>query len=618
MMKDLFLSECRRFMNAALSVAGVHLLLQLFVNRKTDLLQSRWELHVVVLAVYMLAGLGFALYQFGSYRQPGRWVWLLHRPLPPSAIFGAIGLAAVALILFAVGLPALLGVVGNDVLSSRTVDARHYLLVLYLVVLTLCAWLAGGYVILNRSRSAIVILVVPFLLMGHLASGLALLLPAVLCLALLAFTASGAFKPDRMAPPVGAAIMAATAAPLMLGFYFVLLWGSSVMYQNVQIATGTHPLNMDTPPPGGFTESTRAEGRDLLLAGLAASADPRAPQWRRQLPLLDIANFEPAGTRFPVRHQVSNLDTLQWVDARRHIEWTFSHDTMRFHGRDTLTSQARGTLGLKGIGDMHPFPAVPVLPEEAYILTPQNLYAFDSESGAVRPLIALRAPETLARTPKQVGPRLYVITNHRLIAYQRPEEHGTGMLEEAYSVPLPAPFSDLDRIDIAGLLDGSLVSFSFGRAMIDGGGDSVQTIVLVDAAGRSSVVARRQLGHEFSALFEHHAWLVSPVLHAVHALPDALLEQGHILDRGKRSAAIQLSYPRPPEVWIAAALLSLLSAAGAWLRLRRSNLAPLRKAAWIASCLLLGLPSLLCLMVLHARPPRAMTSQAPRAATAAA
>ena len=60
-MKDLFLSECRRFRNAALIFAGVHLLLQLFVHRMTDLLQSRWELHIVVLAVYMLAGLGFAL-----------------------------------------------------------------------------------------------------------------------------------------------------------------------------------------------------------------------------------------------------------------------------------------------------------------------------------------------------------------------------------------------------------------------------------------------------------------------------------------------------------------------------------------------------------------------------
>lgn len=617
-MKDLFLSECRRFKNAALIFAGVHLVLQLFVHRMTDLLQSRWELHMLALAVYMLAGLAFALYQFGSYRQPGRWIWLLHRPMAPRAIFCAIGLAASALILFAVGLPALIAVVGNDLLSARTVDVRHYVLVLHLVILTLSAWLAGSYVILNRSRSAVVILLVPFLLMAHLASGFVMLLPGALCVALLAFTASGAFKPDRMTPPANPAMTVATAVPLMFGFYFVLLWGGSVMYQNVQIGLGTHPLNMPTPPAGGFTESTRAEGRDLLLAGLAYSTDPRAPQWRRQVPLLDVANFEASGSKFPVRHQASNLDTLQWVDGKRHIEWTFSHDTMRFHGRDTFTSQESGTLGLRGIGDTQPFPAVPVLQEEGYILTPQNLYAYDSESGAVRPLIALRAPETLARTPKLVGERLYVITNHRLIAYQRPDEDDTGMLKEAYSVPLPGHFSDLDRIDIAGLLDGSLVSFSLGRDMIQGAGESAQTIVLVDTAGHASVVAKRQLAHDFAPVFEHHAWLISPLLHAVHALPRVLLDEGQILDRGHTNAAIELRYPRPLSVWIAAAALSLLSALGAWFWLRRSRLAPSAKAAWIASCILLGPPSLLCLMVLHARPPQARANEAPQAAAAAA
>lgn len=105
-----------------------------------------------------------------------------------------------------------------------------------------------------------------------------------------------------------------------------------------------------------------------------------------------------------MRHQSSNLDTLQWVDGKRRIEWTFSHDTMRFHGRDTFTSQERGTLGLRGIGDNRPFPAVPVLPDGDYILTPQNLYQFDAGSGAIRELISLRPPETLARTPLLLGP----------------------------------------------------------------------------------------------------------------------------------------------------------------------------------------------------------------------
>ncbi|HEX9173683.1 MAG TPA: hypothetical protein VF861_13565, partial [Telluria sp.] len=186
-MRDLFFSECRRFRNAALIFAAAHLVLQLFVNRLFDLLQLRYEPHLIALAVYMLAALAFAMVQFGTYRQPSRWLWLLHRPMERLAIFGAIAAASGALIVFAVGLPALLTVLCTDWLSTRVVDVRHYLLVLELVLLTMTAWLAGSYVILSARRSAIVVLLLPLLLMGHLASGYVMLAPGALCLALLAY-----------------------------------------------------------------------------------------------------------------------------------------------------------------------------------------------------------------------------------------------------------------------------------------------------------------------------------------------------------------------------------------------------------------------------------------------
>ncbi|MGZ9027244.1 MAG: hypothetical protein ACXW2U_08235 [Telluria sp.] len=613
MMKDLFIGECRRFRNAALIFAASHLVLQLFVSRMRDLLQDRWEMHVLVLSVYMIAGLGFALYQYGSYRQPGRWLWLLHRPMAPRAIFAATGMAAACLILFAVGLPALLTVIGADLLTARTVDTRHYLLVVQLVVLTLCAWLAGTYVILNRSRSAFVVMFVPLLLLGHQASAWVMLLPAAVCVALLAAIVSVAFKPDRMAPPSHPAALAAAAAPLMLGFYLALVWGSSLMFQNVQILAGVHPLNTPAPPAGGFTESTRAEGRDLILAGLAHASGPEAGALRRQVALLDVANFEPEGHEYPVRHQASNIDTLQWSDPKRRIDWTFSHDTMRFHGQDMYTGQARGTFGVKGFGGTQPFPAVPVMPGAGHIMTPQHLYQHDEDTGEMRHLIALRAPETVTGKPKQVGQLLYIITNHRLVAYHRPLDNDTGMLREAWSTALPGPFSDLDRIDIAQLLDKSLVSFSYGRAMLDGAGDSAQTIMLVDAAGKASVIARRQLSHDFPQLFEHHGWLVSPVLYAVRALPDVLFDKGYVADAGQAHGKSPW-HPRPAGVWAAAVLLSLLSAAGAWYWLRGAKDSPRRKAAWIAASLLLGPASLLSLMVLQARPPQARAIEAPQAA----
>jgi hypothetical protein len=610
-MKDLYLSELRRFRNAALIFAAVHLILQLFINRIMDVPQQRWERHMLMLAPYFLSGLGFALFQFGSYRQPSRWLWLLHRPLPRVAIFGAIALASVTLILFAVGLPALLVLGCTDWLTERTVDARHYLMLLHVVLITIIAWLAGAIVVLNRSKSAIVILVLPALMLGHLASAGVMLVPALLCMALLGFVAYCSFKPDRAAPPESAAALVATALPLQLGFYFALLWIGSVLFQLGQIGADVHPLNRAVAPAGGFTESTRAEGPDIFLAGLAASSDPRAPQWRRQLKLLKVGAIDPLERQFPVRHQASNLDALTWYDTRRHVEWTFSHDAMRFHGRDLYTGKDSGWLGLAGLGDQRPFPAVPVLPAQSRFMTPQQLYACDEDTGRVHQLIGLKAPEVLAGPPVHIGKHAYVLTNLRLIAYEPAAEGAApAMLREAFSVPLPGPFNDLDRVAIADLLDGTLLSFNYGRHMVDGESGSAQTVMLVDAAGAAQLVGRRTLAHEFPLLFEHKDWWISPAMHTLLAVPDLLLDKGIVLDRGLQRYSNQLQRPRPLPVMLAALLAALLSAGAAWAWLRATSASPRRAAAWIAACALIGAPALLSLMLLQPRAARLVRTSA--------
>jgi hypothetical protein len=603
-MKELFLAECRRFRNAALIFAVVHLCLQLFVSRIEDVLQMEWGKQVVALALYLLSGLGFALYQLGSWRQPGRWLWLLHRPLSRSAIFGAIALASTLLILFAVGLPALLTVLAKQFLGAGAVDLRHYLLVANLVLLTVVAWLCGAFVAITGRRSAIAILVLPYLMLAHMASGFAMLLAALLCTSVLAFIVHGAFQPDRLAPPATRGALVATALPLLLGFYLALVGGGSTAYQLAQMAADVHPLNRAVAPAGGHVELSRADGRAALLAGLAGAADARAPQWRRQVPLLEVADIEPSRRQYAVRHQIGNKGQLILTDMRARIEWTFSHDAMLFRGRDLYTGAHRGWFGARGVGDQTPFAAAPALAAKG-IMTPQEFYAIDSENGKLHQLIGLRGPETLAGATRDAGGRLYVLTNQRLLAYATPADPSAGgPLKQLFSVPLPGPLSDLDRIDIATLLDGTLLSFDPGRLMVDGEGGSTQVVMFVDPAGAAQVVARRPLAHDFALLFEHKDWWPAPLLHAAFAMPNLLLDKGLVLDHGLSTDSNALQRPRPPLVLAAAMLTALLSAGAAWLWLRPVEAGRRRKAAWIVAALLLGAPAIPCLMLLQPRPVR--------------
>ena len=607
-MKELFLSELRRFRGAALIVALLHLLLQLCASRLSEPLALGWQEHTIVLLFYLLCGVGFAVYQFGTYRQPSRWIWLLHRPLPPRRIAAALALASICLIAFAIGLPLLIAVGTTDLLSARAVDLRHYLLAPLVVILCLNAWLAGAYVMLSGRLFGAVAVLLPALLMGRLAAASALLLPGLVCTCLLAVLAASAFKPERSAPPRRLPALLAAGLPLQLGFYFVLLWGGSLAFQYGQMLAGVHPLSRPVEPAGGHTELTRADGRAAFLLGMAASSDPRAAHWARQMPLLDIASASPVTRQLPLRHQVTNLTRPQWIDSKRHIAWTFSHDSMRFEGRDLHTGAARGSFGADGA--LRPFEAVPLI-DGPWFMTPQRLYRYEPVARRMTEVLTVPAPEKLTAPPKEVGNRWYVLTDRRLAVYARPDEALAQPARPLLSIPLPGRFTGLERVDIAPLLDGTLLSFNHGRKMAEGEPDARQTVIFVNDAGRAQPIADRALTHDFAAAFEHKAWWLSPVTHAVLALP-ALIENGDIGVAGRSEFADTLGQRRPPQVLAWAAAAALLSALVAWCWLRGAGVSSARRRGWTLAVLLLGPP---CLGVLALLQPRVVRAPSPASAS---
>lgn len=608
-MKELFLSECLRFRTLALIACAVHLVLLQLAARMANPLQQDWRVQSLFLAVGALAGLAFAVVQFSGYRQPSRWVWLMHRPLTRGRIFGALSLASLALLVFVITLPALLVLAGLDYYTGRTVDTRHYLIPLHLLLAGFTAWFGGAYLMLCGRRAAFVVLFVPIVLVGHLASGIALLAPALIGLASMAALAYTSFKPDRTAPPAGPG-QAVAAIPLVLGFYCLMLWGGSFGFQYGQMLFGVHPLNRAAPPAGGFTELVRADGGENLRRALAASSDPRAAHWRRQLVLLDVGKVQPEGRQHPVRGQIANLDRTQWGDGQRNIVWTFNHDRMLFEGRDMRTDAARGWFGLGGMDELRPFDSVPVMPGK-FLVTRQGLLQFDADTGRAHTLLRVGAPETLTGGLQEVGRQPFVLTNQRLIALRRPLDP-QAPLEQHYSVPLPGPFRDLARVDVARLLDGTLLSFNFGRNMSDGETASRQHVVFVDPSGRARPVVSRAIAHDFPLLFEHKDWWLSPVAKAVLDLPARLLDKGLIEDAPGTPPLV-----RPPTVIAAALAAALLSAALAAWRLRGQP--PRRRLAWSLAALVLGPPCVAALWLLAPRTvPRTDPRLTPRSLAAAA
>jgi hypothetical protein len=596
-MLEFLLAELRRFRTGAAAYCLANFVGISILQQMVDIPNGAIGLHVIMLGFYMLSGLAFAVIQFGSYRQPSRWIWLQHRPVHRARILAALVLAAAALIAMAVALPLWAALLMQEHYTRNIVDARHYAGAAYLALSALTAWLAGGYIMLHRSRWAFVIFLLPVVLTMRQATAATVLGLTVACAAILLGLVYTVFRPSRSTAD-DAAATAVAALPLQACLYVALLWSGSLLYQAGLIVTGNHPQVQEPPRVGGFTEARRFNAAEAVRAGLAGSTDGRAAVWRASIDPRATASFGPIVHQYGVRDLMTTKGMEHFADGE--TLWTFSHDRMQYRGINARTRAGQGTLGGGGPGTSGPFETTPTGHGDnrkgSWFFDAHNLYRVEGPGPRLRHVLRVEGREQLGGRVVVLGERLFVLTNHRL-AILAP---ATAAPSAASAVPLPLPFGDLDRVDAAQVADGTLVTFLYGARQADGAGAPRQVTYLVDGAGQAREVARRDLGQDYGALFAHRAWWVSPALDALVSLPDLLVDDGTVPDYGVGRFA-PLLQARPAIVSSAALVAALLAGAGAAWWTRRAGLGRSARLAWCLACLLLGIPALLSLMILQPR-----------------
>jgi hypothetical protein len=601
--KDLLLSEWRRFRRLVLVVGASHALALLFLSRATNLLQRGHDDHALMLAIYMLLGLALALLQVGSYRKPSQWLWLIHRPLPPARIFAALALSALAMLALAILVPLAAFVLATDALTTQVVDSRHYVALVHVLAFTLMAWLAGAHACVSRSRATVAVLVAPLLLALHLASVWSLLVPVLACLAWLTWIALHAFRADRTAPIARPSVLLLTALPLQLGFFLVVFQLSKVTIDVVELMSAVAPPRTVLESDPGADRLQHTFAQDFLARGLQDSRDPRAASWREQLPLLDVAGLMPDLERFPVRHQIGNVGMPRW-DETRGIEWTFGHDRMLFHGREPTTGADRGWWGTTGVDSPQPFAEIPLAG-----MTRSTLFSIDAETQRQHELVRLPAGEWFVGMPTHALDRLLVLTNRSVLAYEPDRQARSPFAPPLldWQLALPENGTRPVQVSIAELLDGWLVSFFvYAGPEFDGFEGLVphwQQVVHVDDGGATVVGERRDIrGHSItlggSPAMPEASWWLSPVLCTLGRWPGSVLDRG--LTRPPRLAAWPDVPMFPP---LAGALMLLSLALGAWW-LRGARVGAARRRLWLATCAVIGLPAFLSLVCLEPRAPR--------------
>lgn len=589
-MFELFKAECRRFRWVALGVGVFHLGLLLFFDRVMDPLQQSRTTMQMVAVIYALVGALFGGVQFGLYARTNHWIALIHRPLSPPRIFGAVGGAGMAVLAAAIAVPLALFLLAHQTLVPRFVDARHWGMALSGTLFALIGYLSATYVALAPRRFGWLVFFLAIAPATASAVGTNALLLQALTTAAIGGLVLAMVKPDLSLAPPRRWPLALSALLLAFGIHRALLFLGDFAFQILWIMTGTHPLN-SIPPKGGFVEASRAEGADEMIAGLTHRHDKQAQIWREQIGMSEVFSLPTPAFWVPVRHQMLAAGPGEFTDRKRNILWTFSHDTMAFHGVRQTDLQRAGTLRPDT-----PFPAPPVLAEGGLMLAGNQVYAFDEEKGTVRRRLSLPAGETVLAPPVPMGDAAVVLGDRAVHFFDRRSLEGDETPHaEIATVEQPAPVGNLQRLDGIELLDGYLLSFTYGADTEFGPTRAWQLMVEVDGNGQAHAVAERTMRQDLPVASRYARYWISPAFNLART---GLQTVGTGPAPNWKHEPVRV----PTSVWIAALLIALATAAATALLARRRGLGRREGALWTLGALLLSLPFGISFWLLRPRP----------------
>ena len=221
------------------------------------------------------------------------------------------------------------------------------------------------------------------------------------------------------------------------------------------------------------------------------------------------------------------------------------------------------------------------------------------------PRFAVSGDERLTTALDDHGPYLTALSDRALyLVRARDLEASPAEVAPFARVALPVPLADLQRVQIAELLDGYLVSFVGGRRAARGLGDARQVVGELGADGGFRVVAERRLAPGWPPANLQRGFILSPLMATLHDVAWAAIRGG-----GAAEMRAALVRPLAPSVRWLALLVAVVSALLTARILRRRGIDGRRRWGWVAMAAAGGVPALLSCLLLT--PPAA---PAPRSA----
>lgn len=521
-MFELYKNEIRRLKLWIIIPALAYLLLNCTSIYFGEYARSGLMIGSVYSVFFALVSLLLGLVQFHVYKKNSRWVYLINRPVSNTSLCLTLITAGVSITLFQFVITDLLTTLMMDSMSHYVIEKRHYYQVFYIFFVSMAFYLTGVYIQLCHSKGAFLVVILPiFAIVSLLFGGSAIIVSMTVALWMILLVLS-VFKANVNNNQTSLWGKFLAIIPYQLGLFFIIgtvfLFVIQLKYMLIDGA------GIDVPWNEYFADDflhhvAYVDGSKKLALSLQEADKSIQQRYESQVKKIKTVAISPEIKSFlsqsllPYQQKIHQLNI---IDSINNEEWVFSLDQMLFINQKKYLNEER-KLGLTSEnGQVKSFKTIPTLRthfESRQIITEKEVYFYDVDFQKLNLRVSISNDETLLSGLYQTGSLMSLITTKNIYLFNTNNvKNSSKLLIPDTIIEIPGAHENLSQVDLAEMIDSTLVSLLFGRNSSTGLFPAQQITIEVDSStNKIRTLATRPLKHDFSEVYYQMDWAISPM-----------------------------------------------------------------------------------------------------------
>jgi len=604
-MFELYKNEIKRLKYWIFIPAFIYLLLNsasIYFGEYADSGLMIGNFHSVLFAI--VSGL-MGLVQFHVYKKDNRWVYLINRPTPLSSLCLSLIAAAATIVLLQFVVVDLLITLTMDSITHFVIEKRHYYQVFYVFFISMAFYLTGVYIQVCHSKGAFLVIIFPvFAVTSLLLEGPAIFISMIVSIWLLLLVLT-VFKANINNNQTNIAGKILAVFPYQLGLFIILgLLLSFIMQLRYMLIDGA---GIDISWNEYFANDVHKhvrylEGNDQLALNLLESETSIQKQYLTQLKNVKTVSIYPeikshyTRSLMPYQQKIYQMNIIDKVNDE---EWIFSMDKMLFINQ----KQTQNGLKLLGIsnenGQVKAFESVPTLRTKfdvRQVITKNQIYIYDTDFQKLNLRVSIPSDETLITGLHAIGSTVGLISTKNLYLFNANKlKYSSGLLDPETVVKIPGAHENLSLVEVAEMMDSTLVGFLFGKTQSTGHFSAKQVAIELKSDTNSpTTLAVRPLKQGFSELYNKMDWVVSPVIQWSYQNAIKPLLKSHPIEPRSPRMPIKLSNT----IWMLIIFVTLISVFLTFLFSKNRTKTATQRWSWIGLTVITSIIGFLTFMLL--------------------